>query len=50
MTNKEANKLIKELKAHGKKIAASPELARAELQKTGIYTKSGKLRKYYKGD
>jgi hypothetical protein len=50
VTNKEANKLIKELKAHGKKISASPELAKEELQKAGINTKSGKLTQYYRGE
>ena len=46
----ENEKLIKALKAHGKKLAADPELARLELLKSGIYTKTGKLKKIYRCD
>lgn len=39
---------LRKLRGYAKKVLATPESAREHLMKTGIYTKSGKLRKEYR--
>lgn len=48
MTEKQLKKIIKEMKAFGKKLLDSKEESRKFLIKTGIYTKTGKLSSHYK--
>ena len=48
MTFKETNNYIKKLKNFTKKVTATKKEAKNFLEKTGIYTKKGKLNKNYK--
>jgi hypothetical protein len=48
MYHKEINKYIRELQRYMSKISTSKEAAIKFLQKTGIYTKSGNLKKEYR--
>jgi len=49
MNKKETEIFIKELKKFGKELLKDPEKCKEFLQKTGIYTPKGRLRKPYKG-
>jgi hypothetical protein len=48
MTAKETKEYIKNMKEFTKKISSSKKESRKFLDKTGIYTKSGKLSQKYK--
>lgn len=48
-SEKEINKMVKDMKEWGKKIATTPEDAKQALFEMGIVTKSGKLSKNYGG-
>lgn len=48
MSDNEKKLYLKKIKEYTKKVTSSPEEAKAFLQKTGIYTKSGNLKKEYK--
>jgi len=49
MSEKEVVNMVKDMKAWGKKIAATPETARKALLEMGIIDKNGKLSKNYGG-
>ena len=46
--DKQHEQFIKELKQFGKEMASDPELAKEQLFKAGINTKTGRLTKHYK--
>ena len=48
MTLREKEKLIRDLKAYGKKMASSKSKSKKELQRAGIIDKNGKLTEPYK--
>jgi len=48
MTDRESEKIVKEMKAYAKKITASKEKAREFLVNLGTHTPDGKLTKAYR--
>jgi len=48
MSEAEKKKLIADMRAYSKKIASSDSDAKKLLAKTGMYTRSGKLKSEYK--
>lgn len=48
--DKQHKQLVKELKQFGKEMASDPELAKEQLIKAGIVTKTGRLTKNYRDD
>jgi hypothetical protein len=47
MTAKEISSFVKEMKKNAQKVSSSAAASRKFLSKTGIYTKTGKLKKQY---
>ncbi len=48
ISKKEADKVVREMKAFTRKLSSSSSLAKKFLEKTGIYTHSGALKASYK--
>lgn len=48
--DKQHKQFLKELKQFGKKLISDPELARQQLLKAGIVTRTGRLTKNYRED
>lgn len=48
ISKKEADKVVREMKAFTRKLSSSSSLAKKFLEKTGVYTNSGALKAAYK--